>query len=294
MYDVIIIGKGPAGISAALYTHRGKLKTLIIGKDSSLLKAAEVHNYYGFPGGISGEELLRRGESQAKQLGIEILDDTILSIGFEECTFKVITKDKELCSKTLLIATGQILTKLKIENIEKFEGKGIHYCVICDGFFYTNKKVGILGYTDYAVHEALELLNFSKNLTIYTDGNSLNISAVSSDKLKLNNIQINNKKIIKFEGEDNLEGLVFEDGLKENIEGIFIAYGQASSIDFARKLGILIDKESIVVDKDQKTNIEGLFSAGDCTGGLKQISIAVGQGAIAGQKIVEYIRNLSK
>ncbi len=292
MYDCIIIGKGPAGISASLYTTRGKLKTLIIGKDSYLIKAHKVDNYYGFPDGIDGKELLNKGELQAKNLGAEIIEDTVLSIGFDGKNYIVVTQSSTYEAKSVLLSTGQAINKIKIENIEKFEGRGIHYCVVCDGFFYNGKKVGILGYNDYGVHEALELLNFSKDVTIYTNGNDLDLSDQGRVKVEEKNIPINKKKIIKFNGENRLEKLIFEDS-EERIDGLFVAYGSASSVDFARKMGILIDKDSIIVDKEYKTNVPGIFSAGDCTGGFKQISVAVGQGAIAGQKIVEYIRGLS-
>lgn len=293
MYDVIIIGKGPAGISASLYTSRAQLSTLIVGGNSNLAKSLKVDNYYGFPGGISGDKLLELGEEQAKELGVTIIDDLVLSIGFENGLFSVITRNKEFETKALLIATGQETNKVKIENIENFEGKGIHYCVVCDGFFYRDKKVGILGYTDYAVHEALELYNFSKDVTIYTNGKELQISDLSKDEIAKNNIKINKNEIEKFEGENNLERIVFANS-EEETEGIFVAYGYASSSDFAKKLGILSNKGLISVDKDHKTNVPGIFAAGDCTSEFKQISVVVGQGAIAGHKIIEYLRSLGK
>lgn len=291
MYDCIIIGKGPAGISAALYTTRGKLNTLIVGGESKLNKAHKIDNYYGFPDGIDGNELLQNGEVQAKKLGAAVIEDTVLSIDFDGKRYSIITNNNTYETKTILLSTGHAINKVNIESVEKFEGKGIHYCVVCDGFFYNGKKVGILGYNDYGVHEAVELLNFSKDVTMYTNGNDLDISDQGRIKIEEKNIPINKKKIVKFDGENKLERIIFEDG-EEPIEGLFVAYGSASSVDFARKLGILIDKDSIIVDKDYKTNVPGIFAAGDCTGGFKQISVAVGQGAIAGQKIVEYVRSI--
>jgi thioredoxin reductase (NADPH) len=155
-------------------------------------------------------------------------------------------------------------------------------------------KVGILGYNDYAAHELQELANYSKNLSLYTNGNKLEMSDENKKKLSENHIIINEKKIKKFCGEDNLFSIEFEDDTTEKLDGIFIAYGTASSIDFARKLGVIVNKDKIIVDKEYRTNICGLYAAGDCTGGFKQISVAVGQGAIAGQNMVEYIRSLEK
>lgn len=290
MYDVIIIGKGPAGISASLYTVRGKLNTLVIGEESYLKKSHKIDNFYGFPGGISGEELLELGEKQTQQLGVIIKDDSVIDIKSENDIFKVVTKIETLETKTIILATGQTLNKVKIEGLENFEGKGIHYCVACDGFFYNNAKVGILGYTDYAAHEAMMLLDISKDITIYTNGNEIAFSDANNKKINENNIKINKDKISNFYGDNNLEGINFINGENEKIDGIFIAYGTASSVDFARKLGVFIEKGSVVVDKNYMTNVNGLFAAGDCTGGFKQVSVAVGQGAIAGQKVVEYLK----
>lgn len=292
MYDCIIIGKGPAGISTALYTTRGKLNTLIIGGESNLTKAHKIDNYYGFPEGIEGKELLQNGVEQAKNLGAEVIEDTVLSIDFDGRVFGAVTQNNTYQAKAILLSTGQSINKIKIENIEKYEGKGVHYCVVCDGFFYNGKKVGILGYNDYGVHEALELLNFSKNITIYTNGKDLELSDVGRIKIEENNIPVNKNKIMKFEGNTRIEKVVFENG-EEPIDGLFVAYGSASSVDFARKMGILIEKDAIKVDSNQATNVPGVFAAGDCTGGFKQISVAVGQGAVAGQRIVEYIRGLN-
>lgn len=294
MYDVIIIGKGPAGISAALYTSRGNLKTLIIGGDSFLTKSHKIDNYYGFPGGISGAELFHAGHEQAEKLGVKIIGELVVSIEYNENGYKVITSKNEYEAKAVLLATGQSINKVKIENAEKFEGMGVHYCVTCDGYFYNGLKVGILGFADYAAHEALELYNFSKDVTIYTNGKALEISDLYKVKLDEKNIKFNNNEILKFNGESSLQEIAYKDGTTEKIDGVFVAYGSASSSDFARKMGVLMNKDSIVVDKDYKTNVPGLFAAGDCTGGSKQVSVAVGQGAIAGQKIIEYIRNLSK
>ena len=294
MYDVIIIGKGPAGISASLYTSRGKLNTLVIGGKSYLSKSHKIDNYYGFSGGISGTELFMAGQDQAKKLGVRIIDDMVVAIDYETSMFKVKTGEEVYESKSVLLATGQTLNKVKIQNAQELEGKGVHYCVTCDGFFYNGLKVGILGFTDYAVYEALELYNFSTDVTIYTNGKEIEVTDANNVKLVEKNIKINKNEILKLVGENSLQGIIFKDGSEEKIDGIFVAYGSASSADFARKMGVLMNKDSIIIDKENKTNLHALFAAGDCTEGIKQISVAVGQGAIAGQKIVEYIRGLGK
>lgn len=290
MHDVIIIGKGPAGLSAAIYTVRAKLDTLLIGgEDSALKKAGKVENYFGFSEPIKGEDLLRAGEEQAVRLGVKIVTDDVISV-VKNDFFEVTTQKEVFLSKALLLATGQPQKKVSIENLEKFEGKGVSYCSTCDGFFYNNLKVGVLGFKDFAIHEAMELETFTKDITIFTNGNKLDISDKYKDEAA--RFKLNEKSVKSLEGSEFLEKICFNDGSCDNIDGIFVAYESASSIDFARKLGVMTDGNSIIADKAQQTNLDGLFAAGDCTGGFKQISVSVGQGALAGRKMIEYVRSL--
>jgi thioredoxin reductase (NADPH) len=292
MYDVIIIGKGPAGLQAALYTARANLKTLLLGKVSVLSKSKRIDNYCCTEG-KSGDELLATGESQAKAVGAEFKEEVVLSISKEE-HFKVTTNEDLYEGKSIIIATGQPYKKIPIKNIDKFEGKGVHYCSTCDGFFYGDMKIGVLGYTDFAINEVKELLAFTKDITLFTNGKDLSITKENKEFLNENNIQVKNDLITSFEGEQFLERIVFKETSQEKLDGVFIAYGSASSLDFARKMGLIIEKNSLKADEKQKTNVEGLFAAGDCTGGFKQISTAVGQGALAGQSAISYVRNLQE
>ncbi|HHW48891.1 MAG TPA: NAD(P)/FAD-dependent oxidoreductase [Clostridiaceae bacterium] len=290
MFDAIIIGRGPAGLSASLYTARAKLKTLIIGKNESVLrKAGKIENYFGFSNPVSGEFLLNEGEKQAKRFGVQIIDDEVIAIEKDDF-FNVITSNGRYTGKAVLLATGQPQKKIKIENLTEFEGKGVSYCSTCDGFFYNNLKVGVLGFKDFAVHEAIELETYTDNITIYTNGRELELSEKYIEEAK--RFKINKKTITKLGGSEFLQRIFFDDGTSEEIDGIFVAYESASSLDFARKLGILVDGNSVVVDRNQQTNLDGLFAAGDCTGGFKQVSTAVGQGTLAGRKMIEYIRSL--
>lgn len=290
MYDVIIIGKGPAGVSASLYTVRGNLKTLIIGKgDSALKKTEKIENYYGFSNVISGEYLLQEGEKQASRLGAEILEDEVIAIDKGDF-FKVATSRQTYECKSVLLATGQPYKTIKIENLKEFEGRGVSYCSTCDGFFYNNLKVGVLGFKDYAIHEARELEAYTKDITIFTNGKELEVSDQFKEDMR--RFRVNTRKVTKIDGSEFLQKIFFEDGTSEDIDGIFVAYESASSADFARKLGVMTDGNSILVDRNQQTNLDGLFAAGDCTGIFKQISVAVGQGALAGRKMIEYVRSL--
>lgn len=293
MYDVIIIGKGPAGISASLYTVRAGLKTLVIAKgDSVLAKADKIDNYYGFEASISGKELLSAGERQAKRLGVEFADDEIFSFTTENGMFTAKGSKDTYTGKSTLLATGQPIKSLNIINLKDFEGKGVSYCSTCDGFFYRNLRVGVLGNKDFAVNEAMELKAFTKDITIFTNGFKPEISKKFEEEAA--SFKYNNKKVKKIDGTEFLEKIYFDDGDSVEIDGLFVAYERASSVDFARKIGIETDKDSIAVNKEQQTNIEGLFAAGDCTGGFKQISTSVGQGAIAGKNIIDYVRKINK
>lgn len=291
-YDVIIIGRGPAGLQAALYTTRGKLDTLIIGrKDGALKKALKIDNYFGFDETVSGDYLIDRTERQALKFGATIIEDEVVSITKEE-DFEVVTTGEVFHGTCVLLATGQSFKRIRIKDMDKFEGNGISYCTTCDGFFYRDLKTGVLGHKDFAVHEAIELETYTKDITIYTNGHDLDLSDKYLEMVK--KFKVVNKKILGVKGKDFLEELYFEDGSNERVDGIFIALDSASSTDFAKKLGVITEGASIVTDRDQKTNLEGLYAAGDCTNSFKQISTAVGSGAVAAKSISDYIKSIKQ
>lgn len=289
MYDVAIIGKGPAGLSASIYTARGGLKTIIIGKESGLAKGEIIENYC-CSDPMTGDMLLEKGVQQAKSFGVDMVDDEVISIKRGD-TFEISTSENNYRAKAVVIATGKARKRINIDGVSRFEGKGVHYCVTCDGFFYSGLKVGVLGYRDYAVHEIMELNGITEDITLFTNGQQPQLDEESSAYLKKKGIRVDKRKIERLEGENLLERIVFENGETQDINGLFIAYGSASSADFARKLGVLLEGEDIIVDKNQATNVEGVFAAGDCTGGVMQVATAVGQGAVAGQMAKAYVRD---
>ena len=284
MYDVIIIGSGPAGITAGLYTQRGNLKTLIIhnGK-TSLENANKIENYYGFENGITGKELYFQGIRQAQNIGIDVKNEEVIKIEMIEKSFKVKTTKNEYISKTIIIAMGTKKKTLQIDGVKQFEGRGISYCAICDGFFYRNKSVAVLGNGDYAISETNDLINIANDITILTNGKK-------KPEFRADNVKIDTRVIKEISGEKKVEQIEFEDGTRINVNGIFIAQGVAGSTEFAKKLGAITSKDKIVVNEKMETNIKGLYACGDCTGGLLQISKAVYEGAIAGIQTSKYLK----
>lgn len=285
MYDVIIIGAGPAGISASLYTQRANLNTLVIYNDKSgLEKAKKIENYYGFENGIDGKSLYITGINQAKNLGVEIKKEEVLKIEIVEKGFEVTTTNNTYTSKTIIISTGNRKNTPKIKGIKEFEGKGISYCAICDGFFYKGKDVAVLGNGNYAISETNDLINLAKQITILTNGKE-------EPNIRAENVKVIPKEIREVRGADKVEEVEFSDNSKLKIDGIFIAEGTAGTKEFAKKLGILTNGDKIIVNEKMETNIPGIYACGDCTGGLLQISKAVYEGATAGLEVIKYLKN---
>lgn len=285
MGRVIIIGTGPAGVSAALYTARAGVDTIMIGGgDSALNKTDEIENYYGFPEPVSGLELLERGEKQAERLGVKILHKEVVGLGFEE-KLKVITDKDSYDADSIVIATGSPRNVPKTEGLSDFEGSGVSYCAVCDAFFNRGKNVAVLGNGQYALNEVHDLLSVAASVTVLTDG-------MRPEAEFPENVFVRTEKIKRFAGESRIEKVVFEDDTQIDIFSVFIAYGTAGSADLARKLGIFTEGSRIKVDESMATNVPGVFAAGDCIGGMLQIAAAVYEGATAGTSAVKYIRGL--
>ena len=281
MYDVIIIGAGPAGISASIYAKRANLNVLVIYYgESNLEKATKIDNYYGFINGISGEDLYYNGIRQAQNLGVEV--EKIEVVGIENLgdSFKIKTEDKSYESKTVIIATGNRKVKPNIKGIEEFDGRGISYCAICDAFFYRNKNIAVIGNGKFAINEATELSHVASKVTILTNG----LEKPQCD------FEVNTNKIKEIKGEEKVSEIEFENGGTLSVDGVFIALGEAGAGDFAKTLGIIQNGDNIEVNKKMETNVEGIYACGNITGGLLQVCKAVYEGAEAGLSAVNYIR----
>lgn len=284
-YDVIIIGSGPAGISASLYTARANLKTLIISKGIGILeKVNKIDNYYGLENTLTGEELQEIGVNQAKKLGVEFAKDEVVKIDYEE-GFSIETINSKYKAKAVIIATGTSRKAPRINGIKEYEGKGVSYCATCDAFFFRGKDVAVLGSKEYALHEAEELGRVANSVTILTNGER----SVQNRSIQFH---IEEKKIKEFRGADSIKEIHFEDNTIKKIDGIFVAMGTATSSDLARKVGARIDeKGNIIVNENMSTNVPNLFACGDCTGGILQIAKAVYEGMVAGMSAIKNIKN---
>ena len=288
MTDILIIGSGPAGISAALYAARAGMDTLVISSgQSALFKAHMIENYYG--GSISGDELYEKGIAQAKALGIEIKEDQVVGLVFDG-DFIVTGEKSQYKAKAVIIATGSSRKAPPLPGLSEFEGRGVSYCAVCDGFFHRGKNVAVLGSGTYALHEAMELSPIAESVTILTDGQAPEFSLPDS----VTNISVDTGKIKEMTGEELLSSVVFEDDKTLDVSGVFVAIGTAGSSDLARKLGAVTEGTKIAVNGEMATNIPGLYAAGDCTPGMLQVAKAVYQGAEAATSAIKFVRSQNK
>ncbi len=288
--DVVIIGGGPAGLSAAIYTARAELETLVLDESDKLLEKAEsIDNYFGFPKGISGKELLEKGREQAERFGTEILLEKALLTKIDGENYVVETAENKFTARSLIISPGIQHEKPPLKGIEKYEGRGVSYCVVCDAPLYKNKTVGLLGSEDLVAKEALELYEFTPHIKIYTNGEDLNIPENLFEKIKELNIPVEEGEIEDILGDEQFSGLLVE-GTEEELDGLMIAQGTSGSLDFARSLGVKIKDGVLSVDEAMFTGIPRVYAAGDCVGGARQISAAVGEGAKAAISLINEMR----
>ena len=286
MYDIIIIGAGPGGVSSALYSKRANMNVLLLYNDGGELKKAhKIDNYYGFPNGIEGIDLFNNGLKQAENLGVDISKEEVLDIRFTGNSYELTTKNNKYNSLSVIIATGIKRDTPNIKGLKDFEGKGVSYCAICDGFFYKNKRVAVLGNQNYALSEANELKNVTKEVLILTNGNKMEVDSP---------YEVIADKISELTGNEKLESIKFDNGKSLDIDGLFVAIGTAGGLDFAKKLGILTEKNHIIVNENMETNINGIYAVGNLTGGLLQVNKAVYDGAIAGINASNYVRKVKE
>ena len=290
--DILIIGQGPAGLSAAIYTARAGMSTLILGCAPKVAGDYDIDNYFGFMESISGKDLIERGRQQATKFGATIRCDRVLGVHqTEDGSFVGTTEAQEITAQALILATGVSRIRPGIANLADYEGKGVSYCVSCDGFFMRGKPVVVVGEGNFAANQALELTQYTPQVTVCTQGKDLSMSEEFLYRLRESGIPVLEDKVASLAGNGGLERAVLDSGRELDAQGLFVAMGQASSSDFAYTLGLARNGQFIETDREQRTNVPGVFAAGDCVGRFLQISVAVGEGALAGRAAIGHVKD---
>ncbi len=288
--QIVIIGQGPAGLSAAIYAGRAGMETVILGCDPKVAGDYTIDNYFGFPEPVTGRELIERGVAQAERFDVDIRCDRVLAVHPEAEGFRVKTESGEVEACAVILATGVSRVRPGIDNLSDYEGKGVSYCVSCDGFFYRGRKVLVVGEGIFAANQALELTQYTPQVSICTQGKAPDMTPPFLEKLEEAGIPVTERKIASLEGDGGLQRVVLSDGQRQEAEGLFVAMGQAGAADFAASLGLVQNDVFIEADDMQQTNVPGVFAAGDCVGRFMQISVAVGEGAIAAHSAIKYVK----
>ncbi len=291
-FDIIILGTGPAGLQAAIHAARRKVAVLVLGKESkSSLYAAHIENFCCIFQ-LSGEEMIATGRQMAANFGAEFMDQDVLSIQSIDKGFVItVESGAELQAKALIIATGTQRKRLGAPGEKELLGKGVSYCVDCDGHFYRQQHVAVIGGESAAVDGALTLTGIADTVhLIYT---KLEVAGDLQDKLEKSVVVCHpGAQVARIEGEDEVRSLALNDGSQIAVSGVFIEQGAKGIMELATTLGIQLDDEMkyIAADKQQATNIPGVYAAGDVCGPPWQMAKAVGEGCVAGLSAAKYVK----
>ncbi len=294
IYDSIIVGGGPAGITAGIYLARANKKVLILEKMAIGGQVAEigiVENYTGFKE-ISGYDLSMNMFEQAKSLGVEFVMQEAIDFDLDGEVKKVKTAKNNFEAKTIILALGSVARALNVANEKKFVGAGISYCATCDGNFFKNKTVAVVGAGDSAISNAQYLAGIVKKLYIISKYDPMKLKNTSTEELsEFKNIEyVLGSQITELIGEDCIEAVIVNGEKKLAVEGVFVSIGRTPDTEDLKGKIELDDKGYIIADGEMKTNIDGVFASGDIVAGsLKQIVTAASSGAIAGTSAIKYL-----
>lgn len=303
VYDVIIIGGGPAGLGAAIYSSRARMSTLIIEKAGcgGLIAITDnLENYPGFDKGINGFELTSKMEQQARTSGAEITYGEVVAIETDETLKKVILTDKTYITKTIIIASGSSFKKLGVQGEEEFIGRGISFCATCDGPFFKNKEVAVIGGGNSALQEALFLTKFASKVTLIHRRNEFRAAKILQERVAAEpKIKIILDTVVEeITGTETIEKIkvrnVKSDAAKEiPVNGVFIFIGWTPNTKFLMNNKIALDEKGyIVTDEQMKTAIDGIYACGDVRKkSLRQVVTAVSDGATASVSAHQYIES---
>jgi len=301
LHDLIIIGGGPAGITAGIYAARKKLNTLLITKDffGQISSTSQVDNWPGEIG-ISGIDLMRKLEKHLREFCLKIeVQKTVAKIWKKQKIFYVQTQDNGVFqARALIIATGRHIRPLGIEGEEKFVGKGLSYCSICDAPFFQNKQVAVIGGGNAGFEAALDLAKYAKSIFIFEKDSTAKADELLQEKAqKTGKIKVVfHKQVLKIEGNQKVEAIIYKDTktnkiFQQPMEGVFVYIGSVPTVEFLGKMvGLNKNKEIKVNPRTMATSCEGIFAAGDCNDSKwKQMIVAAGQGAVAALSAHEYL-----
>lgn len=294
-YDVIILGAGPAGIQAAIHASRKKASVLMLGRfRKSSLFWAHVENYC-CQLELSGEEMLRTGLEQARRFGADLMEEDALHIAHSGKFFSVSSESGEdFVGRSLVVATGTTRNKLGVPGEKKLLGKGLSYCVDCDGMFFRNDRVAVVGGLSAAAGGALTLSKIADDVTLVAP-KGLEVAEALQQKITDSGIRvIENVKVKSILGEEGVTGIELENGDTLGVQGVFIELGAKGVLELASTLGLGLDDSMryIQVNRKQATNVAGVYAAGDICGPPLQIAKAVGEGCVAGIEAANYARKL--
>ncbi|MFA7397162.1 MAG: FAD-dependent oxidoreductase [Candidatus Bathyarchaeia archaeon] len=299
--DVVIIGAGPAGLTAAIYTGWLGLKTVILESGIAggrAYLAPKLENYPGFPNGIKGSELVEKMRQQTERFKAQLHEDEeVISIELVNSRKRAVTRKQTYEAKVLIITTGTQRRKLKVAGETEYIGKGVSYCTICDGPFFRKKVVTVVGNSEEAAIDALALSDLANKITIISQMEELEMGGAVLDRLKnKNNVEFVMGKVTGIIGDQVVKAIKIKDFITQQesereVNGVFIALGGVPLTAIVQGAGITTDRTGcLMVDRHQQTSVAGIFAAGDCTCGGMQVATAVGEGALAGMKASAYIR----
>jgi thioredoxin reductase (NADPH) len=297
MYDVAIIGCGPAGLQAAIHAAGKKTKVVVFGKrrKSSLFKA-HVANFCCFDKPVKGKQMLEAGRRQAESFGAVFVDEDVVETKNEDQIFSLVTESgKAFTSHALVLSMGITRKELRVKGEKRLIGKGVSYCVDCDANFFRGMDVAVVGNESAAVTGALTLLSYAKTVTLIC--RKLMVTDVLHQRLQDSDVKVIQDTWVKeVLGENELEGLLLKNQETLNVNGVFVELGAKGALELAANLGVAFDAETfsfIETNKKQETNLPGLYAAGDITGLPWQIAKAVGEGCVAGMEAAEYAKKIT-
>lgn len=296
MYDVLVIGTGPAGYTSAIYSARYNLDTIQIGEmpGGLISEAPAVCNYPGFKS-ISGMKLSNKMEDQVKELDVEVVYDEVVGLNGEDGDFMVKARRDEYRAKKIIIATGQERRRLGLEREQEFKGKGVSYCATCDAAFYKDKKVGVVGGGDAALASALILSDHAEKVYIlyrqdeFFRPEPIRVEEINQRKNIESIFEVNVDSLL---GEDKLEGVELDNSEELELDGLFIEIGSTPNSDLVDEIDIEVSDDGYIkTDEERRTNVPGVYAAGDVIDSpLKQAVTAAAQGAEAASTAYEELK----